>query len=231
MCKIHKWLGVSAGLFIAVWFISGILMVLPLGTLPALVQKRPEINFEEFTLSPAQAIVALNQVTREPVQVTSVSFTRIRHTLAYKISARSGRSFLVDARSGEVLTITRQFAEQIARDDLSSEAPVLDVSLITSPGLPYGKGPLPVYRVVFDDSQRTISFVSLNDGRVRRTDHWSRLRDTILHLHTLDTLIIDQEGLRKALLVFLSLLGLAAIGAGYYLALPRRRYRKALPQK
>jgi uncharacterized iron-regulated membrane protein len=231
MYKVHKWLGISAGLFIVLWFISGLVMILPKASTQSGGTKSDGVNFEEYTLSPAEALRRLSEAQKEPAKIVSLNLIRLRGSLAYKINAHSNRIYLVDARSGQIVTITRETAEQLARDDLATGAPIVEVSLVTTPGLPYGWGPLPVYRVVFDDSQKTISFVSLNDGRVRRTNRWGRLRDWIIHLHTLQTLNVGQEGLRKSLLWVLSLLGLAAIAAGYYLVLPARRYTKASPRR
>ena len=61
-------------------------------------------------------------------------------------------------------------------------------------------------------------------GTVQRSDRESRIRNAITSLHTLDPvkLLIERDAVR-GLLLLMSLIGMAAAGTGFYLALPGQR--------
>ena len=121
--------------------------------------------------------------------------------------------------------ITPELAEQIARDDFPSRARVLQIERADRHSFDYPWGPLPAYRIVFDDAQATVFYVSTSDGTVQRSDRSSRIRRAITSLHTFEPLklITKRDAVRRGLLVLLSVVGVGVAGTGYYLALPRRR--------
>jgi hypothetical protein len=142
------------------------------------------------------------------------------------VQVQSGDPYCIDARSGQIFTITPERAEQIALNDFGSQAQVRQIERITRHDFVYLWGPLPAYRLAFDDDRATISHVSIRDGTVRRTDRWRRIKMVVGALHTFEplNLIIEQETIvRRSLLIMLSIVGIMAVGTGYYLALPRRR--------
>jgi hypothetical protein len=228
--RIHKTLAVSVGIFLAVWFISGITMVLPTSFFARADRPSAPIDFHGVSVSPAEAVKALDKILGETAQVSGLYLIRVRDSMVYKIVLRTGRPHLIDAQSGRIVTITPEVAEQIARDEFSTKAGVRNVVRLTDHDLDYSRGPLPVYRVVFEDRHGTISHVSIDDGSVRQANRWLRLRDRIIGFHTFHAFLGGHERLRKGLLLLVSLLGLAAVASGYYLALPgalRRRRASA----
>lgn len=224
MYKVHKWLAVTVGVFFLVWLISGIVMILP-PLLPGPAQTRTPLNFQEITVSPGEAVAGLAKVLGKLPRVDSVSVKRIRDTLVYHIIVKSGDSHLIDARSGEVFTITPEIAEQIARDYVPAEARIVQIQHVNSYNYAYQWGPLPAHRIVFDNDRSTAYYVSSRDGTVRHSDRETRIRGAITSLHTFQPLklITRRAAVRKGLLLLLSVLGIMVAGTGYYLALPRRR--------
>ena len=225
MYKVHKWMAVTVGAFILVWLISGIVMILPPPFPAPARQRTPPLDFQEITVSPAEAVGNLGKVLKASPQVISVSLRRIADAVVYEVTVKPGGSHLIDARSGQVFMITPEVAEQIARDGFPSPARVLQIERVDRHSFAYPWGPLPAYRIVFDDDRATVSYISTSDGTVRRSDRWSRIRGAITSLHAFEPLklITKRDAVRKGLLVLLSVVGVGVAGTGYYLALPRRR--------
>jgi len=223
--KIHKWIAVTVGMFILMWLISGIVMILPrTSNGPGTNQKLAPVNFREITMSPAQAIANLEKTLGSHMDVNSVSLRRIRGTMLYKINVKPGNSHLIDVRTGRLFIITTEVAEQIARDEFSLQAHVLQIKSVDRNDYFYPWGPLPAYRIIFDDNWATVSHVSTSDGTVRSSNRLNRIKAAIGSLHTFEPLklITKQSNVRKGLLVLLSLVGIGVALTGYYLALPPR---------
>jgi hypothetical protein len=142
----------------------------------------------------------------------------------YHIELEGGNSHLIDGRSGQEEKITEQRAIAIARTKLPSNVGVSKTEVLTEHTAEYSWGPLPVYRVVFDDRHATVVFVSTLNGAERSVNRLNRIQDFVEGLHTFRTvdLVTDSESVRKGLVVVFSLIGVGAAGSGYYLAWRRR---------
>ena len=230
MYKIHKWLAVSVGAFFLAWMISGIVMILP--------RLSPEskgspisdvIDIKKVSVSAQEAAAKLTTKLGEVPQVREVTLKRIADTDVYEIHTSSHGPHLIDAQSGETFSITAQRAEAIAKRHIASGPRELKVDLLSRHEFRYPWGPLPAYRVVLEQDPSIVYYVSARDGTVQRSDRESRIRNAIAGLHTLDPvkLLIEREAVRKGLLLLLSLIGMAAVGTGFYLALPRQRRQPA----
>jgi uncharacterized iron-regulated membrane protein len=226
MYKIHKWVAVSVGLFILIWLLTGIVMILP-PLFPGSDHKQESrpLNFREATVSPAEAVNELARVLGSFPEVNWVSLRRVGDTLAYQISLKSGSSYLIDTRSRQLFTVTPEMAEQIARGESSLQTNVHQIELLRRHTFDYSWGPLPAYRISFNDEWGTVSYVSTIDGTVQRSDRRSRIRAAITSLHTFEplTLVTERDRVRKGALLLLSFIGIGATATGYYLALPRRQ--------
>jgi len=223
--KVHKWIAVTVGLVIFVWLVSGIVMVFPNRLYSPVRGRKPAaVDYRNVTVTPAKALATVAEDLGSYPKVKSVSLKRIRDAVVYRITVEASGSHLIDARSGEVFTITPEIAEQIARDEFPVQARVLQIDLLTHNSYSYPWGPLPAYGIVFDDDQATISHVSVSDGMVRRSTRWSRIQAAVASLHTFEPLklITKRKAVRRGLLLLLSMVAIAAVGTGYYLALPRR---------
>lgn len=219
---VHRWTAMMVGAFILMWLVSGIIMILP-G--PPRQPSLAPLDYRQVTISPAEAVAHLGQALGSAPRVDSVSLRRIADTAVYEIAVQGGSLHLIDGRAGRLLAINPELAERLARDEFESRAAVRRIDLLTRHGFGYPIGPLPVYRIVFDDKWATTSFVSVRDGTVRRINRWRGLLRAMGSLHSFEPigLITRQEGIRKGLLVLVALLGIGAAGTGYYLGLARRR--------
>jgi len=224
MYRIHKWLAVTAGLFLLVWLITGVIMVLPpLSTGPAPVQAIQKIDFKDITQSPAQAIANLQKSLRTTSQVISVSLTWIHDVFVYEINFENGGRHFVNAATGKSFTITRDLAERFVLNTYPGQGGAQTIGLLEQHSYGYQWGPLPVYQIMLDSDKSTAYFVSTEDGSVRRSDRVDRIRGAITSLHTFDPikLVTRREAVRTGLLIITGVIAILASLTGYYLALRR----------
>jgi hypothetical protein len=225
MYKIHKWLAVTAGVFLLMWLSSGVSMILPpILPGPDLVRWAPNVDFRDITLSPAQALKNLESALGITIEADHMNLRRIQDIVIYEIRLKNGSAHLINALSGQIFSITRDLAERYVRNTYPTEGDVLKVEQVDRYSYAYQWGSLPAYRVVLDANPSVDFYVSVNDGVVRRTDRWDRLRGVLGSFHTFQPvkLITSRDELRKGLLVLLSLVAIGAAATGYYLALARR---------
>ncbi len=189
MYKVHKWIAVSIGVFFLMWLISGIVMILPpLSPGPLREQKLEALDFRKITVSPSQAVASIEKVLETSAEVNRVNLRRVQDAVVYDVILKNGGSHLVDAISNQVFAITPERAERIVRSAFPTQAHVLQIERVSRHSYVYQRGPLPAYRVVFDNDQSTAYYVSTHDGTVRRSDRWSRIRGAIESLHTFEPL-------------------------------------------
>lgn len=227
--RIHKWFAVTAGAFILAWFVSGLVMLLsPLFIGAGQNIRRegiPPLRFKEVRVSVPQAIAALEDKIRGEVTVNSVQIREVKDILAYEISLGNGSSYLVDAQSGELFTVSRELAEEIARDHFSGDGKIASTILLTGRDYHY-LGRLPVYKIRFDDDQSTWIYVSAATGRVEgRSNRSSRLLRLVTEIHFFEPIrmITGNSKVQKGLLLIFTVGGIGVVGTGFYLALSRKK--------
>ena len=231
--KVHKWTAIFAGVALIMWLLTGMAMSSPkiFPETPSATGEQPD--YQAIELSPAEAIARLETETGQTYAVTGVSIRRILDTVAYEIRTTEGETYLINAQSNDQFEITSDLAEQIALAEFPTGANIIATERIDFNSRQYPFGPVPVYRVSFDDEPGTYSHVSIkpspvwgaNTGDVRRTTRWGRLRELLGSLHTFGVLrVIINKG-RLITLLLWAATGLTTLTAivGYYLALPRRR--------
>lgn len=219
--RIHKWIAVPLGAVLLVWTLSGVVMILPHPT-PDLAPPAGPPDFTRARISPAAAIEAVAATGADVSRVRSVSLHRIRDAIVYRIQT-SGGSHLIDAATGEPFTIDAALAEQIARERLPGAHPVKRVEHVTEYDAAYFFGPLPTYRVVFDDGRGTYLYVSPLDGSVQPSNRFTRLRTMVTSLHDFSPVarLLGHRIYATGLLLLASAITLALIWTGYVLAVPR----------
>src|SRR5712692_1931935 len=152
--KTHKWLAVGLGLFTFFWFLSGILMVLPLPrdsqspVAPPHAEASPRDSqpYRQVAVSVPQAIAAAEAAAGHPLSVTSVSFGALPGKLAYQIGTNSG-VFLINSVDGNRIVITPELAGQIAVGALGRTAVWRTPVLLREHTSEYKYSALPAYRL------------------------------------------------------------------------------------
>lgn len=224
--KWHRGMAVSVGFLFIVWITSGVVMVLPQLKVSSLAPAQVGLQSQtllDLRTSPAEAIEAVNRMRLKTVEVTNVQLRPVGTTILYEIATGDETSFLVDARTGEVVTVTDQLAQVIARTMLADGMHIESSALVSAYDADYRSGPLPVYRFNMSDAYGSVIYVSAHNGASRYTNRWLRIRGAIEGLHSFDPVewATGSSLLRKGLLL------LGSLGAGMVaftgFALARRR--------
>ena len=184
-------------------------------------------GFDDVTISVPRAIDLIRGEPGSDFRILELRLVRLGGRLVYEIGLAGGRYGLVDALSGERLTITREFAHEIAAAAAGAdETDVMESTLLVERDFFY-RGTLPAHRVRLDDERRTIVHVAARNGRTELSTARGRLRRFVVGFHTFDQvrLITHWEPVRKGILIAVSLVSAGAVITGFYLGLPALRRR------
>jgi hypothetical protein len=189
--KSHKWLAVGVGLLTLFWFVSGVVMLLPVYVFdapgPMDTTGPPGPGYKEIAVSIPQAIAAVEAGMGREIRVTGIEFRRIAGRLLYRVQTDGAGAHFVDAISGERYMIDEAVARELLRL-ANPKATGGEMTLVRKFDSDYRYGPLPAYRMTQADSQRTTYYVGMETGEVRATNTGGRWRGFIAGLHTLDFL-------------------------------------------
>ncbi len=232
--KLHEWIGFTIGGIFVVWLLSGIAMMFPQGTRAAYEGPYGPVDYTAAIVTPEDAVrIAGGVASAEPLPAArELRLGRVDGRLVYKAAVEGGDLRLVDARTGEIVTITEERAVRLAETEFESDAEIVDVRLMDDRDIWYQHGPLPAWRIAFDDSRRSISYVATTDGSVRRSDRITRVKSAIVSTHDFSTLgVVKLMGMQVPLLILASIIGLISVATGYYLSVTtfarKRRSKRA----
>lgn len=224
--KTHRWLSLAIGIQVLFWMLSGLYFALiPIESIRGedRVSEREPENFAHTPLaSPQLAIAQLLQQSGPSLQVRKLQLRRVLEIPVYEIRYDLGGEshiVLADARDGELLApLDREQAVAIAEQDFAPEASVLSADYIeaVSADAEYRGGPLPAWRVSFDDADNTRLYVSAELARVtaRRNTSW-RIFDFLWMLHIMD--FESRDDFNTLLLQVFAALGLIIVISGFIL--------------
>ncbi len=225
--RIHRWFAVVIGLAFFGWVASGLLMVLgpltPDGIAPT--RATPVSDLSRAVMSPSEAMNRIARALGEDVVSTNIQFGVVGELRVYQITTMSKGVVLVDVDSGGIITITPEFARQLAEGWMAPGISPGPLEVVEAYDWRYIRGPLPVYRVRFDNG--TIAHISPTTGRVRLTDFTIQLRGALVGLHDFGVLsTLFGFAIGEWLLWAASLGSLVVIATGYFMAYPTLRFWK-----
>ena len=183
--RLHFWLAAAIGLQLLAWLAGGLLMsALPIEQ----VRGEHKIRKQEAVLLDPAGLMPLNETMRTHRMdgLVRAELIEVAEVPVWRIEDRNG-PHLMDARSGTVLSpIGEALALRIAAGDYAGPGQVSHAVLLDEPPTEYG-GPGPVWRVTYDDADRTALYISPFSGAVeaRRGRTW-RVFDTAWRLHVMD---------------------------------------------
>lgn len=184
--QIHKWLALIVGLQVLGWFIGGLVM-----TAIPIAQVRSEHHVAAFRPAalPTQGVLdaagAAKAAGVEAVEATLK--TTLRGPTVWVLRDAEGRSHLLDAVTGRRLApLPEAEARLLASVQYEGVGKPVSVRWMPTPPQEAGK-PGPLWRVDFDDKEKTTFYVSPDTGEVvsRRSDVW-RFYDFWWRVHILD---------------------------------------------
>ncbi len=231
--KIHKWLALLMAVQILFWFVSGLFFaVFPIERV------RSEHVIAGQPPRPVPFDVAADGLLRLGSAGVTGDRVEIRTLLDRPVAliARDGeRPALYDLASARLISpLSLAAAARIAEADHRGEARAARVERVTENSPEY-RGPLPAWRVEFDDGANRAFYVAADTGAVaaRRSTLW-RVYDFLWGLHIMDWR--GHEDFNSPLLIVATTLGLIVIATGFimfpsrlgYTAWRRRRRRGQL---
>lgn len=184
--RVHKWIALIVGLQIVLWIAGGFVM----SAIPIEVV-RGEHKIAQHAVEPFDVaeLLPLSEVT-DAIGASAIKSAALGEMLGqpvWRIIEQGGDLAILDARSGAVLSpVTEATASAIAERDYKGAAAIQSIAFIESPPTEYNK-PGPVWRVHFDDRDKTTIYVDPSTGEVtaRRSETW-RLFDFFWKLHVMD---------------------------------------------
>ncbi len=183
---LHKWLGLIVGIQIVLWISGGFVMTFfhidtVRGEHNIAHQERILLDGSQLRYSLADAIQ-----THAPDGVTEASYKTLLGQSVYQLHREDGTQVLVDTRSGGEVRIEESDVRALAEADFSGTGSIAEIALIDATNTEY-RGPVPVWRVRFDDKEDTRLYFNADTGRTmaRRNETW-RLFDFFWMLHIMD---------------------------------------------
>ena len=215
--RIHKWVGLVLGLQFVLWTVSGAIMAL--------------LDMDKVGgHSAAAAVEAANAWPTDlasPERFGAVETLVLRRILdrpVYELSGAGGTRVL-DARTGQPVTIDPLVAQQIARQAFHHEAAVTSVQRLEKANLEAREHAGPMWRVNFADEENSSAYVSAVTGRplVNRGDTW-RVWDFVWMLHNMD--YVNRTSFNHPLIIFVAFGTLWLSFTGFYLLFKSFRRRE-----
>ncbi len=183
---LHKWLGLIIGIQIVLWMSGGLVM-----SFFPIEKVRGEHNIREVEPAPIMSSAlgaSLPEIvaTHAPQGVMGVTLKRILGRTVYDVLREDGTRILVDTRSGGLVHINETIVRALADADFAGDGQIAEIGVIEETNSEY-RGPVPVWRVRFDDHEDTRLYFTADTGRIiaRRNATW-RLYDFFWMLHIMD---------------------------------------------
>ncbi len=222
----HRWLGLALAAQVLVWMTSGVIMSwFPIervrGETAASIAA--PVNLTPTAYFPPGGVIA------DVAGATDVNLKTWLGRPVYVVTSEAGRA-LYDADSGERLSpIPADLARKVAQSDFRGEGELSRVTLMNNPPAEY-RGPRPVWRAEFSDSDATRLYISPETGDVlaRRNRVW-RVYDFFWMLHIMD--YEERENFNDPLIRAFAVTGLLFALSGLWLVANRvtgGRYREDL---
>jgi len=209
--KIHKWLALLMAIQILFWFVSGLFFaVFPIERV------RSEHAVAEQTARPVPFDVAADGLLRLGSAGVTGEKIEVRLLLGRPVAlvtGQPGRPQLYDLATGRPASpLSMAAATRIAEADHAGNARASRVERVTENSPEY-RGPLPAWRVDFDDGAHRSLYVAADTGAVaaRRSTLW-RVYDFLWALHIMDWR--EHEDFNSPLLIVATALGLVVIVTG-----------------
>ncbi len=215
--KGHRWLGLLLGAQVLLWMASGVIMSwfeidIVRGETTAPIDFPPSLETRAYA-APGGVIAQMEG------GVTEVRLRTIRGRLVYEAVGPDARALFNPITGDRIEPLDEAGARRAARLSFVGDAEIERVALLSDPPGEY-RGPTPVWRVDFDDPDRTRLYISPDTGEVlsRRNRIW-RIYDFFWMLHIMD--YDERTNFNNPLVRVASVTGVAFAISGLYLVAVR----------
>jgi hypothetical protein len=212
----HRWIAYGLGLIVALWVITGIVMMIPPGSSTRPVPAVP-VDPAAATRTPAEAAQSL---PNPDIPVRTVTLRDLAGRAVYHFVLRNGSHAFVDAATAQRIEFTDSLARLLARRALVDSTTTMSLTRLDAFDARYSFGALPAYRVELGDEAGTIIHVGA-DGSINPTTRFGRFRAVMGHLHEFQ-LPRNRvpDGPRRLSLIFTGSLTIILVLTGYVLVIP-----------
>lgn len=212
--QIHKWAGLVVGLQVLFWVGGGLVMTaIPIET----VRSEHRLKASTHAALPLEQILPLAEVSRlSGVTPVRAELKMTQRGPAWIMTPVKGASVTLDAETGRPFAGMRAGeASALAAAAYRGEAAPRSAVLLDQAPKETGRDG-PIWRVDFDDAERTAFYLSPQTGEVvtRRSAVW-RFYDFFWRLHILD--FKDGDNFNHPLLIGLTVLTLSMVVTGFIL--------------
>lgn len=222
--RIHKWVAIVAGAMLTVWIVTGMYISIPGAGGAALTVSPPRIDLREVSLSPADAIAAVEARRGAAVEVRDLRLEALGSRPAYFLRLGGGEVVLLDARTGDHVEIDRAEAIRMVEEHLGPESRVAGVDVVERRSLGYLRGELPAYRVRVEGPSDAEAYIGRRTGSLSFRDGRVRVRELMYAAHDLWPIGVRfGRDLRLWILMGTGALALVATLTGYWLAVRKWR--------
>lgn len=218
--KVHRWLGLIAGIQLLLWTVSGLYFsLIPIDEIRGshlLANEAESPLISRFNLiSPSDLVgryTELNNATIEDFELVVNIDTPVYLVKGVRLDAQNGEKL-------QPVTASQALAIVGKRTGVKSESVILVEQV--EPGGEY-RGDLPAWKVNIEDENAAI-YVSVASGKIRavRTTSW-RIFDFLWGLHIMD--YEERKDFNHALLIFMSILGVITVTSGLILFFMTQRW-------
>jgi len=221
--SLHKWLALIVGVQMLFWVASGLFFAIyPIEQ----VRSEHRIAHQHQTLAPLPSRSPAEMSALLPEAPTRVTYERTSAGEAVAVAEfTERRPLLIDLDDWQVVSpLSADAAAQIAATYVADAPRIASTTLVTEESTEY-RGPLPAWRIAFDDAEGLAVYVVADTGRIaaRRSDLW-RVYDALWALHIMDWR--DHENFNTGLLIATSFTALIVVLSGFILFPYRLRLRR-----
>lgn len=222
--KIHRWLGLIAGIQLLAWTVSGLYFtVIPIDEIRGdhildIEAPEPARLDSAILISPSRLIEMHPDLAK-----ASMSGIVVAAPLGIPVYLLGKDRF--NATNGERMGfITASEAEQITRLRTTHKIHASELIKEVPIDHEYRNGELPAYRITLDNQEDAVIYVGATTGRIRavRTNSW-RIFDFLWSLHIMD--YGEREDFNHWLIRALAILGLVTVCSGLTLFFATQRWR------
>ena len=212
--QIHKWLALIVGLQVLGWVLGGVVM-----TVIPIERVRSEHHIAEFAPDPLPHEGLVDWHAAAAAAGMTPAEATLKSTLrgpVWMLKGADGSTRVLDARTGRLMTpMGEKEARLLAGVAYQGEGRPVAARYYARPPQETGRT-TPLWRVDFDDRERTSFYLSPETGEVvtRRSDVW-RFYDFFWRIHILD--FKEGDDFNHPLIIAAALLTLPVVITGFIL--------------
>lgn len=206
--RIHKWVGLIVGLQFVLWALSGSMMAL---------LNADAVGGHDGPAMQASQIPTAGLVYPDKLAalgpVSGLALRNVAGIPVYELATASGTR-LINAATGVPVSVDRDLASRVAAHGAGSRA--IRATLLPKANLEARDHAGPMWRIDFDNAEKSSAYVSATTGRhlVTRGDTW-RTWDFFWMLHNMD--YVNRASFNHPLIVIVAFCVLWLSGTGFYL--------------